>query len=183
MWVVTNKEEMEALENQRALIGVFVDRNYNPEKIEWLFQAREGFDQHVGADWHLLIPFKNGYGVNSFMDPKNYGVQLAASIIDELEIPFAALPCVVFRASEKDYFFLKLGGMENAKFLEEIGRIADLAKECAKIGPKDPQAFKEYVNTQVLVHLRRRQLLSAAARALPALGILIGGAIDIAELV
>jgi len=56
MHKVVNKEGIEVLKRERALVGVFLDHKYNPEKIEWLLAAREGFDEHARDAWHLLIP-------------------------------------------------------------------------------------------------------------------------------
>lgn len=180
---VVDQDEIDALDRERALIGVFVDRAYDPEKIEWLLKAREGFDHHAVDSWHLLIPIKQGYGVNAWVEPQDYGVALAAQIIAKLGIGFAALPCIVFRAAEDDFFYLKLGGKTREEFFEEIGRISDLAVECHKEGPADVADFRAYVNMQVANHLRRRRLLSATRSALPALCALVGAAVDVKELV
>lgn len=122
---------MKEIERARALVGVYVDRAYNLEKIEWLMKAREGFDCHALDAWHLLIPVKEGYGVDTWVQPEEYGTELAAGLIDKLEISFAALPCIVFRAMDEEFYYLKLGNKNRDQFFEEIGRIADLARECA----------------------------------------------------
>lgn len=174
---------MKEIERERALVGVYVDRAYDREKIEWIMDAREGFDAHARDSWHLLIPVKNGYGVDTWVQPNEYGTALAADLIDKLEVRYAALPCIVFRAQGEEFYFLKLGGKNRDQFLEEIGRIADLARECAAEGPSDPEKFRDYVNMQVANHLRRRRILSATRTAVPVLGALLGNAVDIGELV
>jgi hypothetical protein len=182
VWVVSNQNESHALENRRALVGIFLDRGYDSKKIDWLLGARSGFDHHVRDAWHLLIPYERSYAVDSTFDSQLYGVELAANIIDRLEIKFSELPCIVFRASEEEFFYLKLGGMSQEKFIDEIGRIGDLAKECQAQGVEDSKSFRDYVNAAVCIHLRRRKLLSAAKSALPVLRSLLGVAVDIADL-
>ncbi len=183
MRTVQSDAEMKEIERERALVGVYVDRAYDREKIQWIMDAREGFDTHARDSWHLLIPVKNGYGVDTWVQPDEYGTVLAAGLIDKLEIRYAALPCIVFRAKGEEFYFLKLGGKTRDQFLEEIGRIADLARECAAQGPADPEGFRDYVNMQVANHLRRRKILSATRTAVPVLGALLGSAVDIGELV
>lgn len=89
----------------------------------------------------------------------------------------------MFRAYKDEHFFLKLGGKDRDQFLNEIGCIADLAKECQTVGPKGDQEFREYVNMQVAIHLKRRKLLSATQSALPAFSALLGSAVDLRDLV
>ena len=187
MWIINTQEQIETVENERALVDTFVDRNYNSEKINWLFEARKGFDQHARDSWHLLIRVtaghNTGYGFDHTVNAENYGTQLAAAIIDKLGIGFADLPCIVFRAKGEEFFFLKLGGKSKDEFFEEIGRVADLARECQRENKSEGQDFRDYVNMQVANHLRRRKLLSATRSALPALSNLLGGAVAITELV
>lgn len=183
MRTVESEVEMQAIEQERALVGVYLDRAYDREKIQWVMNAREGFDSHAGASWHLLIPVRNGYGVNSWVRPEDYGTDLAAGLIHKLEISYADLPCIAFRADGEEFYYLKLGNKNRDQFLEEIGRIADLAQACSAEGTADPRDFREYVNMQVANHLRRRRLLSAAHTAVPVLGALLGSALDIRELV
>ncbi len=148
-----------------------------------MLDSKRGFDEHARDAWHLLIPVQEGYGVDAWIRPEDYGVGLAGLIIDKLGIAFNDLPCVAFRAGVDEFYFLKLGDKPQEQFFEEIGRIADLARECARSGPADPQEFRDYVNMQVANHLRRRKLLSATRSALPALGALVGGIVDFKELV
>jgi len=187
MWVISSQEDIESIENERSLIGVYVDRNYSQEKIDWLLEAKDGFDGHAENAWHLLLPIKeqarSGYQFEANVFKENYGYELAGAIIDRLEINFPDLPCIVFRASGQEYFFLKLGGKSKDQFLEEIGRVADLAKECQRESKAEGQAYRDYVNMQVCNHLRRRKLLSGTKSALPALGALLGGVVDLTELV
>ncbi|WP_265502387.1 hypothetical protein [Paracoccus beibuensis] len=180
---VHNQAGIEKIERERALVGTYIDRVYNPEKIGWVLEAREGFDEHARDAWHLLIPVKEGYGVDSWIQPEEYSVALAASIIDELEIAFPDLPCVVFRAGGNEFYFLKLGGKSKDQFFEEIGRIADIARKCQQESKAEGMAFRDYVNMQVANHLRRRKLLSATRSALPALSALLGGIVDFKDLV
>lgn len=84
-----------------------------------------------------------------------YGIALARAVIEHLSIKHAELPCIVFRARDKDYFFLKLGHRSKSGVLDILGRIGDLAVECSKNGPKDPDAFRDWVNMQTANFLRR----------------------------
>ena len=187
MWVISSQEDIERVENERSLVGVYVDRNYSQEKIDWLLEAKNGFDIHAKDAWHLLLPIKDqarsGYQFEENVFKENYGYELAGAIIDRLEIKFSDLPCIVFRASGQEFFFLKLGGKSKDEFYEEIGRVADLAKECQSESKAEGQAYRDYVNMHVCNHLRRRKLLSATKSALPALSTLLGGVVDITELV
>lgn len=183
MRMVKSDAEIEGIERERALVGIYVDRAYDREKIKWLMDAREGFDEHARDSWHLLMPVNDGYGVDTWVQPEEYGTRLAADLIGKLEIRYAALPCIAFRAKGEEFYYLKLGGKNRDQFFEEIGRIADLARECADEGPADPEEFRDYVNMQVANHLRRRRLLSATRTAAPVLGALLGKAMDIGELV
>jgi hypothetical protein len=185
MWTVKTQEDINRIENSDALVGVFLDRGYHRERMEWLFQAKDGFDEHARNAWHLLIPVNKGneYAVDTPAGPDRYNVALAAAFIDRLEIPFADLPCIAFRARGDDCFFLKLGGRNRDSFIEEIGRIADLARQCQRESTLKGAAFRDYVNMQVANHLRRRRLLSAARSALPAISGFLGAAVDASELV
>mgnify|MGYP000385932421 FL=1 len=120
MWTIQNDAEIKRIERERALVGVYVDRAYDREKIRWVMDAREGFDTHVGDSWHLLIPVRNGYGIDTWVEPEHYGTQLAAQIIDTLEINYVDLPCIVFRAKDENFYFLKLGDKNRNQFFEEI---------------------------------------------------------------
>lgn len=183
MWVVRNEAEMKEVEETRALVGVYVDRAYSPDSIEWLFQARNGFDEHARDAWHLLIPTTQGYAVDQWVGAEQYNIQLARGLIEQIGIGFDDLPCIVFRANGDQYYFLKLGGKSKEQFLQEIGLIADLARECQTESTAKGQAFRDYVNMQVANHLRRRRLLSAAKSAIPAISTLLGAVVDVRELV
>ncbi|WP_143040304.1 hypothetical protein [Albimonas donghaensis] len=187
MLAIITEEQIREIENKRSLVGVFLDRAYNLEKIEWILEARRGFDLHAGDSWHLLLPIQSGrrvgYQLHEKVRPEDFGIQLAAAIIDRLEIGFADLPCVAFRAMDQEFFYLKLGGRSRPEFLEEIGRIADISRRCQIESNSEGQEFREYVNMHVANHMRRRRILSAARSALPAIGALIGGAVDVRELV
>lgn len=183
MWLITTQEQIDEIERERALVATFLDRTYNPEKIEWLFDARDGFNEHARDAWHLLIPSREGYGVDAYLQPNDYGVALAAAFIDKLEVDYAALPCIAFRARGEDCFYLKLGGKNRDEFCEEIGRVSDVARKCQSEGPEDPDEFRDYVNMHVAIHLRQRRALSAARSALPAISALIGGVVDFKEII
>lgn len=183
MWAVRNEAEMKKLEETRALVGVYVDRAYSLERIEWLFQARNGFNEHARDAWHLLIPTSEGYAVDQWVGAEQYSVQLARGLIEKIGIGFTDLPCIMFRAKDDQYYFLKLGGKSKDLFMQEIGLIADLARECQTKSKAEGQAFRDYVNMQVANHLRRRRLLSAGRSALPALSALLGSVVDLTELV
>jgi microsomal dipeptidase-like Zn-dependent dipeptidase len=86
MWVVRNDEEMKEVEKSGALVGVFVDRAYSREKIEWLLEAKEGFDQHAGDAFHLLVPVKDGYGIDTVVDSGEYNVERSGHVIEQVGI-------------------------------------------------------------------------------------------------
>ncbi|WP_147016645.1 hypothetical protein [Methylorubrum extorquens] len=174
---------MADLEHKRALVGVFVARNYSREKIDWLFEARAGFDEHSNSAWYLLIPSNRGYGVAAWTEAKGYDARLASTIINRLDIKYEALPCIVFRVNEGEHYYLKLGGKTRDQFCEEIGRITDLAQKCQKEGPEDAEQFREYVNERLIIHLRTRKILSATRTALPAISKIVGGIVGINELI
>ncbi|MCP4320097.1 MAG: hypothetical protein GY789_29985 [Hyphomicrobiales bacterium] len=183
MLTIETQEQIEEFERQRALVGTYIDHSYSRDRLDWVLGAREGFDAHVGNAFHLLIPHtSNGYSVNH-SDEHQYGVALAREVIRHLEIKHAELPCIVFRAAGDDYYFLKLGHRDKENLLEVIGRIGDLAVECAQDGPKDPNEFRDWVNMQTANFLRREKMLSALKRSLPALNGLLGGAVNVKELV
>ena len=183
MWIVRDRGEIEAIERKRALVGTYVDRSYSRDRIKWILDAKTGFDIHADDARHLLVPVREGYVVDSWPRPGDYGVQLAAAIIAHLDLAFTDLPCIVFRAEDDEHFFLKLGGKTKEQFHEEIGLIADIARHCANETVADGAAFRRYVNGQVASHLRRRRMLSATRSALPALGAILGGVVDFTELV
>lgn len=183
MYLIETQEQIAEFERQRALVGTYIDHSYSREKFDWVLEAREGFNAHVGSSFHLLIPHvNNGYTVNHTSEHQ-YGVRLARAVINLLEIKHPELPCIVFRASGDDYYFLKLGHRTKADFLEIIGRIGDLAVEAYADGPKDPDEFREWVNMQTANFLRREKMLSALKHSLPALSSLLGNAVSIKELV
>lgn len=183
MHLIETQQQIEEFERQRALVGTYIDHSYSREKLDWVLAARKGFDAHVGSSFHLLIPHEaNGYTVNH-TNEHEYGIQLAREVINRLEIKHSELPCIVFRTLDDDYYFLKLGHRTKAEFLDVIGRIGDLALECAQNGPEKPDEFRNWVNMQTANFLRREKMLSAVKRSLPALNGLLGGVIDAKELV
>jgi hypothetical protein len=181
--LIETQEQIEQFERQRALVGTYIDHCYSRERLDWVLGARTGFDAHVGNSFHLLIPHEsNGYTVNHTSEHQ-YGVRLARTFINQLEIRHADLPCVVFRAAGNDYYFLKLGHRSREGLIDVIGRIGDLALECAKNGPSEPIEFRAWVNMQTANFLRRERMLSAVTRSLPALSGLLGAAVNANELV
>ena len=114
--------------------------------------------------------------------PAEYSEELAYQISEELEIPAAALPCIIFRAGNGQHYFLKLGKKNKAEVLQILREIGDLANECHANGTQDAEAYRQYVNTVVVNHLRKKHLLSALASALPWLEKLTGGVISLKEL-
>ena len=183
MHLIETQHQIEEFEHQRALVGTYIDHSYSRDKLDWVLAARQGFDAHVGSSFHLLIPHqRNGYTVNHSTEHE-YGIVLARAIMNQLEIKHSDLPCIVFRALGADYYFLKLGHRTKAEFLDIIGRIGDLALECAQNGPEEPGEFRAWVNMQTANFLRREKMLSAMKRSLPALSGLLGGVVDAKELV
>jgi hypothetical protein len=183
MHLIDTEEKIAKFELERALVGTFIDHSYSREKLEWVLEAQSGFDAHVGDSFHLLIPHRgNGYTVD-YTNEMEYGIELARAIIKHLEIKHADLPCIVFRASGKDYYFLKLGHRSKNGVHEILGRIGDLAVECYEDGPQDPVEFRNWVNMQTAIFLRREKALSAIKASLPAISGLLGSAVDVSELV
>lgn len=183
MYLIETKQQIEEFERQRALVGTYIDHSYSREKLDWVLAARQGFDAHVGSSFHLLIPHEtNGYTVNQ-TNEHVYGIQLAREIINNLEIRHTELPCIVFRASGDDYYYLKLGHRTKSDFLDVIGRIGDLTLECAQNGPQEPSEFRNWVNMQTANFLRREKMLSALKSSLPVLNGLLGGVVNAKELV
>lgn len=190
MWFVESTQEIDAIEREhRALVAVFVHHCYDETMISDVLQAKRGFDQHVQSAWHLLIPYRSegrtqrlGYGIDTVPSPNEYSEELAYMIARKLELSAASLPCIVFRAGNGEYYFLKLGGKSKEKVLKILREVGDLANECHANGPQDGEDFRQYVNTVVVNHLRRKRLLSALASALPWLERLTGGAVSLKEL-
>ena len=183
MEAISTLEEIESYEHQRALVGVYVDHGYSRERISWILEAREGFDAHVGQHFHLLIPHKSGgYSMNQ-TNESHYGVKLAREIINELDIKHAELPCIVFRATYDDKYFLKLGRMNKEETTDILGRLCDLVVEKATKGPNEPHEFRAWINMQAGNFLRRQKMLSVVGRSVPALSSFLGAAVDVSELV
>ena len=190
MWFVESTQEIDAIERgHRALVAVFVHHCYDEEMISDVLAAKRGFDRHVQSAWHLLIPYysrggtqRTGYSVNMAPGPDEYSEDLAYMIVKELKLPAASLPCIVFRAGNGEHYFLKLGGKSKEEVLQILREIGDLANECHANGTQDADAYRQYVNTVVVNHLRKKKLLSAMASALPWLEKLTGGAVSLKEL-
>lgn len=191
MQFVENIEEITAIEDrERALVSVFVHHCYDNTMISDVLAARRGFDRHVKSAWHLLIPHHAirdargaGYSVDMAPGADNYSEDLAYAIIESQQIPAASLPCIIFRAGTGQHYYLKLGGKTKDEMLLILREIGDLANECHAKGPKDAEAYRQYVNTVVVNYLRKKKLLSALASALPWLEKLTGGAVSLKELV
>ena len=182
MFPTTTKEEIQKFERTRALVGIYVDHVYSAERLDWVLGARNWFNKHVGGAFHLLIPHRdNGYTVDVTSE-HDYGIDLAREIIDRQKIKHSALPCIVFRASGEHCFFVQLGHRDKDDFLEIVGRIGDLAIECARYGPEDPDKFRDWVNAQTAAFLRNENSLSALTSALPALTTLLGFAVTVGDL-
>ena len=190
MWFVGNIEEIDAIErDNRALVSTFVHHCYDEQMIMDVLGARRGFDRHVKSAWHLLVPCKLahekrvGYSVDSTPGSDQYCEDLAYKIAEGLDLPVASLPCLIFRAGNGSYYFLKLGGKSREDVSLILREIGDLANECHANGPANPEAYRQYVNTVVVNYLRKKKLLSALKSALPVLERLIGTAVNIKELV
>ena len=182
MQIITTKEQIQQYERTRALVGTYVDHMYSSERLNWVLGARNGFDSHVGGAFHLLIPHRDsGYSVD-WTSERDYGIDLAREIIDRQRIEHSVLPCIVFRASGESYYFLKLGHRNRDSFLEIVGRIGELAIECARHGPDDPDEFRDWVNMQTAAFLRNENSLSALTSALPALTTLLGSVVTLNDL-
>lgn len=166
MYTITSEAEMKKFESQRALISVYLDRMYSDEKIEWLLNAKEAFDEHARSSWHILIPAKSGYGVDSFITAGDFNLKLSAQVIDRIGIKAQELPCLLFRINDDDCFYLSLNGKNKNDFLEEISQIADVSRECYESEATD-ERYREYVNSHVAAHLNRKSLLKAARGAMP----------------
>lgn len=190
MWFVENTLEIDAIEREhRALVAVFVHHCYDEEMISNVLAAKRGFDRHVQSAWHLLIPYcsrgrtrRTGYSVDTNPGPEEYSEKLAYMIANELKLSAASLPCIVFRAGNGEHYFLKLAGKSKEEVLQILREIGDLANECHANGPHDAEVYRQYVNTVVVNHLRKKKLLSALASALPWLEKLTGGAVSLKEL-
>jgi hypothetical protein len=190
MLFVESNEEIDAIErNHRALVSLFLHHCYDEAMISDVLAARRGFDHHVQSAWHLLIPYRSrghsqrlGYSVDTVPGPDEYAEELAYRIAKELRLPAASLPCIVFRAGDGQYYFLKLGEKSKNEILKILREIGDLANHCHVNGTQDPERYREYVNTVVVNHLRKKKLLSALASALPWLERLTGGAVSLKEL-
>ena len=183
MHFISNEVEVLKLERTRTLVGTYLDNMYSADRLKWVLGVREGFDEHVGEAFHLLVPHKDdGYTIN-MSNEICYGTKLARRIIDKLEIRHEELPCIVFRASGSDHFFLKLGNRDRDGVCNIVGRIGDLAVKSAKEGPADPEKFREFVNMRTAKFLRNERALSALANSLPALSALLGSIVGLAELV
>jgi hypothetical protein len=179
MFALRNEEELEEFRNQRALISVFLDRKYNPDKIRWIFEMKEGFDAHAGNAFHLLIPYKRGYAVNTELSEENFDTELSAKIIKKLEINPIDLPCLVFKIKQDGVFFLKLGRKNRDEFLNEIAEIVEVAINFKSHGPEDPVLFQEYINKEVARHLLKKNILSTAKEYIPSLKFFLGNFIKI----
>lgn len=144
MRTVSNDAEMKEIEHERALVGVYVDRAYSDEKIRWVLDSKRGFDEHARDAWHLLIPVQEGYGVDAWIRPEDYGVGLAGLIIDKLGIAFNDLPCVAFRAGVDEFYFLKLGDKPQEQFLRKLEGLPTLLVNAREA---DLQTLKSFAIT------------------------------------
>lgn len=184
MFPVKTEAEMREMERKRSLVGIYLDHYYSDEKLRWLLGARKGFDSHVESAWHLLVPrADNAYVVNETMNADDYGVELARNIIKKLKLKHDDLPCIIFRATRDQYFYLKLNETREERFKSVIGRLGDYACELQASGPEDPDEYREYVNHYVGNWLRREKLFSAVKESLPVLSQFLGSVIDLKELV
>ncbi len=67
------RSELEAFESQRALVTLFLDNAFSNHVIGVVMDAKWGFNTQVGPAWHLLIPYQQGFAVDSALSPRAYG--------------------------------------------------------------------------------------------------------------
>ena len=159
MIYIKNQEELEKFEQRRALVGVYLDRVNDPSTIEWVLRTKNEFNRRAGRAWNLLIPAKDdsryAYAPNALARPDDYSIEFASFLIDKFKIKPEATPGIVFRKSDKDFYYLKLGDERSSE--EVILGIADLARKCRDLdGVDDPNRFRKHVNTEVVKYLRDR---------------------------
>lgn len=177
---ISDEKEMAKFRRERALISVFVHHAYRNELIEAVLGMRKGFDPHVRAAWHMLIPYVAGdYAVDSALRVDEYGVDMARRIIDQHGLQHRELPALIFEfVPQREYFCVKLGGKTADEIEEIIGTIGDMAVDEFKNGPKDVDEFRENLHSRIAIYLRQRNLLSILSKAAPKLAGALGAAGD-----
>lgn len=177
---ISSEREMQTFREDRALISVFVHHAYRPQLVEMVLGMRKGFDAHVEAAWHMLIPYAAGeYAVDSAMQAEEYGVVLARQIIRAHGLQHGELPAIIFEfVPETEYFCVKLGGMSEGKIEEVIGTIGDMAIDEFENGPRDVREFRENIHTRIAIYLRQQKLLSILSKAAPKLSGVLGAVGD-----
>lgn len=157
---------MEGLERQRALVTLFLDNGYTDHVIQVVIDAKWGFNAQVGPAWHLLIPYQQGFAVDSVLSPKAHGAELSREIIDARAIPNRRLAAMLFENydGDQDAYYLSLADLSDQQIICAIGDIADIVMHRFKNGRSDPQEFRADVTDAIEVHQRLRALVTFAKR-------------------
>lgn len=184
MLTIENEEEMEKYRRQRVLLSLYLDHAYSREAIATIFEAQEGFNEHVREAWHMLIPYKSHYAVDVALDPKEYGTSLARNIINANGIPHGHLPLLMFEGATRDEpkFYVHFNGRSKADIVRVIGEIGDIAVKEWREGRADAQDFRTDVTNAVRAMLNREKLLVVLGKVAPKVAGVLSAASDLKSL-
>ncbi|TCR76750.1 hypothetical protein [Rhizobium sp. BK376] len=181
MLTINSLEQLEAYERHRVLVGLFLDNGYSDHVIATVMSAKHGFDANVRSAWHLLVPYRTGFAVDSKLSTNAYDIELARTIINDHGIPNARLPVLLFENydGDGDAYLVSLAGQSDAQIIRTIGDIADIATREYANGRKDPAEFRSDVTRAIKAQQRLRAAISFARRGTSsAIGLLgIGAAL------
>lgn len=154
----------------RSIISIYLDHVYSTERISAIFQAKRGFDAHVGPVWHLLIPYmregEGDFAVDSGFDANCYNAKLARQIINKHQLSHDVLPVISFEAAEEggEPFFFSLAELTPDQIRRTIGEIADIAVEASN-DRYDDENFRTQTLEKIRVYLNREKAKSFIAAA------------------
>lgn len=184
MRVIKSRADLDELRNDRSLVSVYVDHGYKAKNIELILGMKPAFDAHVGDAWHMLVPCRQGYAVDSWMDYEAFGHQLNRQLSKEYQIRENHLPVLVFEFDpEKEYFYVALGQKTEDQRIDMIRTIAQMAVEEQEKGPDDPVEFRSRLHQNIAIYARQQKALTIISKASSRLAALIGLGADLKGLI
>lgn len=183
MRTVSNKEQIDEMRGERALVTLFLDSGYSDRNIAAVMRSRWGFDNHVHDAWHLLIPYRHRYAVDAALSADEYDVAFARQIIEKQGIPFGKLPVLLFENYDgaKDSYYVSLAGMDEDQLHRTIGEIADIATRHHAEGRTDPAEFRMDVTEAVKIKMNKRGIVGFIRNSTPFIFASIGWGIDVSK--
>lgn len=102
MWAITSTDALDYFEDQDSFVSVLLTDRYEAAAIQILADHFYSFNEELGANWHLLLPYKGSSQklqskiTQRAVYPSDFDEMLAVKIAEKLEVKQSNFPCIVF---------------------------------------------------------------------------------------